>query len=52
MGILGQQRESRGMGGGPTMVYLKVAIVWLCFYAEKQAHVLIIWVVSSWCDFL
>jgi hypothetical protein len=35
MGILGQQRESRGMGRGPAMVYLKATIVWLYFYAEK-----------------
>jgi hypothetical protein len=34
------------------MVYLKVAIFWLCFYVEKEACVPINQVVSLWCDFL
>jgi hypothetical protein len=27
------------MGRGPTMVYLKETIVWMCFYAEIEACV-------------
>jgi hypothetical protein len=48
----GQQRRRKGMGRGPTMVYLKVTFFWMFFYADIEARVQVNWDVSLWCDFL